>query len=80
MDERKQSSQTEDEWPELKRGFSITLLAGSIQNVSGETAWHELLKQGFKKLAPGGAGLFTMRQRGLYTGDMNVEPVAVITR
>jgi hypothetical protein len=38
------------------------------------------LKRGFKDLATGGASSFTMRQRGLYTGGMNVELVAVITR
>ncbi len=34
----------------------------------------------FKDLATGGASSFTMRQRGLYTGGMNVEPVGDITR
>jgi hypothetical protein len=52
----------------------------TIQSISGETAWHKLLERGFKDLATGGASSYTMHQRGLYIGGMNVEPVAVITR
>lgn len=50
-----------------------------MQNISGEMVWHEQLKRGFNELAIGGAGSFTMHQRGLYTGNMNVEPVAATT-
>jgi hypothetical protein len=50
------------------------------QSLSGETIWHKLLKREFKESAIGGANSFMMRQRGLYTNNMNVEPVAVIIR